>query len=81
LAGGPAIRRLAIAESGDGLIEHGKVNGIEHRLNGKYVGVLAERLHRPRNHGSSANCPVLFGASSASAQASASGNDDGGSSF
>jgi len=65
-------------ESGDGLIEHGKVIGIEHRLNGKYVGVLAERLHGPENHGLAADGAVLLRSAGPGTQAASGGNENGG---
>ena len=57
-----------IAKPGDGLIEHREVVRIEHRLDGENVGMTAERLHGPRNHGPPGDCPVLLGTAGTGAE-------------
>jgi hypothetical protein len=65
----------------DGLIEDLGIVRIAYRLHRKDAGMGAKRLHRPRKDGFTADGPILLGSAGPGPQASAGGDDNGGSPF
>jgi hypothetical protein len=78
LARRSAAGRRLVPQLADRLVEHHRIIGIQDWLDGEYLWMPAERFHRAKNHGLSANRTVLFWPSRAGPKAS-SGSDENGS--
>ena len=78
LARRAAIGGRLMAQAGDGLVEHGGIVGVHHRLHGEHVRMPAERLHGAEDHGLAADRAVLLGPAGAGAKAAPGCDEDGG---
>src|SRR2546421_268902 len=72
-----ALGRRLMAQSRDSLDEDRGVIGIHHRLHGKHVRMLGERVHGAEDHGLSADLAILLGSSGAGAKPASGCDEDG----
>ena len=71
------LGRRLMAQAARGVVEHGGVVRIKHRLHGKDLRMAAERLHGAEYHRLPADRAILLGPSGAGAKAAPGCDKDG----